>query len=554
MDSTWGPPMDIPIEVSGNFGELRRNHFHSGLDLRTGGEEGLVVRSVGDGYVSRIKVSAVGYGKAIYVTHSNGLVSVYAHLQRYSGEVAKWVRNKQYEQEIFEVDVLLKPDIFPVKKGDTLGLSGNSGGSEGPHLHFELRDVKTEWPINPELLGFHTSDTIPPIAVQLAVIPLTVSSCVNRSFHTRKFKFKKTPSGYQLAAEDTVVLHGVVGFAIEAYDQENASSNRNGVYETVMKRDGKIVYHSKIQSLAFEQTRAVNAHILYDEKINNGESIQRCFVLPGNPLPIYPTRPNRNDLLYDRDTVHTISFELTDASGNRTEFSFPVSSSSEVRVPTSITASTAEPVAFWYSNVPNRFKRDGIEVFAPKGVLYDDVPLQFSIEPTKGIRKPGLIKIHREDVPVHTAISIGIDARNIPIKLKRFAYVAGLQNGDWGYEGNEWDAAQHWIRAKAKHFGSFSLQIDSVKPTVQLSEGPRKGAYWSGKEIRFKISDAQSGIGSYRGVLDGRYVLFEFDAKSATLKYEVDQHLTSSSDLHLLSLEVADRVGNVRRYRVKFRH
>jgi hypothetical protein len=554
IDTTWVSPLDIPLEVSGNFGELRRNHFHSGIDLRTGGDEGLVVRAVGDGFVSRIKVSAVGYGKAIYVTHSNGLVSVYAHLQRYAPEFANWVKNKQYEQEEFEVDILLKPDLFPVKKGDTLGLSGNSGGSEGPHLHFEIRDAKTEWPINPELMGFHMSDTIAPIAIQLTAIPLTVSSYINRSFNTRKFKFKKTADGYRLPPEDTLVLHGVVGFAIEAYDQENSSANRNGVYETKVKRDGKLIYHSKIQSFSFDQTRAVNAHILYDEKVNRGESIQRCYVLPGNPLPIYPIRPNRNDLLYDRDTVQTISFELADASGNRTEFSFPVYSSSEVKVPQSITSPEKEPAAYWYSNVPNRFKRDGVEVLAPKGSLYDDVPLQFSVEPVKGIRKPGLIKIHKEDVPVHTALTIGIDARNLPLKLKRFAYIAGLQNDDWGYEGNEWDGAQHWIRGRAKHFGCFSLQVDSTKPNVQLTEGPKKGGYWSGKEIRLKISDSQSGIGTYRGVLDGRFILFEYDAKSSTLRYEVDQHLTSSSDVHLLSLEVADRVGNLRRFRLKFKH
>ncbi|HEU4717789.1 MAG TPA: M23 family metallopeptidase, partial [Bacteroidia bacterium] len=235
-------PLDIPIQLAGNFGELRPNHFHTGVDITTHGQEGLPVHAAADGYISRIKITPWGYGKAIYVTHPNGYTTVYGHLSAYNGNIAAYVEKNQYINESFEIELFPSPGELPVKKGDVIAFSGNTGSSGGPHVHFEIRDTKTEDAINPLLFGLPVKDDVAPVAVSLVVCPAEPGAVVNGQNGTYRIPLKASGGGYVFAnPKDSIVAYGRIGFAIEGYDKESVPKGKNGVYAVRLQMENKTI-------------------------------------------------------------------------------------------------------------------------------------------------------------------------------------------------------------------------------------------------------------------------------------------------------------------------
>jgi len=227
-------PLDIPLLLSGNFGELRNNHFHSGLDIKTQGVEGQKVYAVADGFVSRIRIMPIGYGKIIYITHPNGYTSAYAHLQQFKGELAKEVKRYQYANETFEMDYYPPDTLLKVKKGDVVALSGNSGSSGGPHLHFEIRETVSEYAVNPLLFGFDIKDDVKPVIKSISVFPLNDTSYVNNRNATQEFGIIGSNGNYQLSNNVIITAYGQIGVGINTYDQQSGASNQNGVYSIML--------------------------------------------------------------------------------------------------------------------------------------------------------------------------------------------------------------------------------------------------------------------------------------------------------------------------------
>jgi murein DD-endopeptidase MepM/ murein hydrolase activator NlpD len=311
--------MDIPLSLAGNFGELRSNHFHSGFDFRTNAEEGYLIKAVADGYVSRIKVSAFGYGNALYITHNNGYVSVYGHLQRYDSTISNYVIKKQYELESFEVDLFPQKNEILVKQGQIIALSGNTGGSEGPHLHFEIRDQKTEEIINPYFFGFNIEDSIPPSIEGIAIYPLDQQSKVNGSNTPKYYEVKKLGSNNYSIKED-ITLSGKIGFGLITYDVENFTSNKNGTYAYQLKIDSTKLFQYACNHFAFDQTRYINAHLDFAKMKKNKDRYQRCFILPGNKLKQYETDERKGVFEFNDTLNHTVIINAFDIKNNTSSF------------------------------------------------------------------------------------------------------------------------------------------------------------------------------------------------------------------------------------------
>ena len=276
-------PMEIPLILSGNFGELRSNHFHSGLDIKTQQREGVPIYAPADGYINRIKVSHFGYGKALYITHPNGYSTVYAHLQRYAGVIQEYVKDKQYKKESYTLELFPEKEILPVKKGDLIAYSGNSGSSGGPHLHFEIRDPASR-PMNPLLFGINIPDTKKPLINTIFAYPLGKDAQVNNSQNPIKLRLILQKDGSYKT--ENVTAFGRIGFGISTYDQQNGASNKNGVYQIRAINNGEEVFKVLFEKFSFDETRYLNRFIDYAYYKTNRSRVQKLFRQSNNPISL----------------------------------------------------------------------------------------------------------------------------------------------------------------------------------------------------------------------------------------------------------------------------
>ena len=327
-------PLDImPPALAGSFGEIRGNHFHSGIDFRTNQREGYPVYAVADGYISRLRVQNSGFGQALYLNHPNGYTTVYGHLQRFAPKIAAVLKNLEYEQKSFEIDEFPEATLIPVRKGEVIAWSGNRGSSGGPHLHFEIRDTKTEETINPQFFGINIPDNIPPVIHSLYVYRLN-GKTFNES--TSKQAIGITGASGKYKALAPVSLTGEVGFGIVVTDRHNGLSGTNGVYSIQLELDGKMIYTSALERFSFENSKAINSHIDYPTYINTKRSIQKSFVDPGNPLKIYSGLVNGGKINFNDGASHQLRYIITDSKGNASILPFTVNAGTAPNAPSNI--------------------------------------------------------------------------------------------------------------------------------------------------------------------------------------------------------------------------
>jgi hypothetical protein len=532
------PPLDIPISLAGNFAELRPNHFHAGLDMRTG-KEGFAVHASADGYVSRIKISPVGYGKVVYITHPNGYVTVYGHLNRFHGALADYVKEAQYKDEKFEIEVFPTVNSLLVKQGEIIAFSGNTGSSGGPHLHFEIRDAKTENPINPLLFGMPVPDTVKPIIKQLVLYPMYEASLINGSRVPLRIHPAGVAGKYSASTPSPIHVAGTFAFGIEATDKENNSSGENQVYSVELQIDGKPVYGFELSTFSFAETRFVNAHMDYASHKKNGDYIQRCFLVKGNPLHIYKTDTDSGRIGYASGTKkHLAQFTVKDLNGNTATCMLDYES-----VPLKETIVLPPPLHS--CSTPLELNDEEFRLKIPAHALYENYNFVHGIgkKPIAGAVS-GLFTVMDESVPLQEAIAISIKTKKIPPgKTAKAVVVKVEKSGAYTCLGGEWK--DDWMTVSTKELGAFTTLLDLSPPKLSLVyplAGP-EARLEKGKQIRLHVSDNLSGVKSYRALLDGKWVLMEYEPKQNLLF--IDTHPLNLSDgVHTLVVEAEDGVKN----------
>ena len=527
-------PLDIPMQLSGNFGELRPNHFHAGFDLKTNQREGLSVHAIADGYVSRIKISTFGNGKCIYITHPNGYTSVYGHLQTTVDEIQEYVKKTHYKEKAYEIEMFLKPNELPVTKGQIIALSGNTGSSEGPHLHFEIRDSKTEFVINPLFFGFdkNIKDTQKPTLTNLYVYPLD-NATVNQSKQPLLVNMTLQKDGTYLAGK--VKTNGKIGFGINAVDNDDVSHNKNGVFNVSGFLNGNQNYNYQFNTYSFDEMRYINAFIDYSRYKKTSQRIQKLFMKTPFALSIVKTDSERGIISAQPNLASTYRIEVSDYFGNQNSITVPI------EYDTATPLVQAEPVMSKYFikyNKDSNFEKDNMSVFFPAGTFYEDFNMNFDVRNNK-------IYIHDDTVPVHSNFTITIRDTVYPESLRDKLYIGK------GTSYNGTIRKGDVFTAKAKILGQYGLVLDTIAPVIRIAK-PVEGKWISDqKKIDFTISDAASGIKSYNGYLNGNWVLFEYENKARRITHTFDNELLLDGE-NVLKIEVIDNVGNSAIFETRF--
>ena len=552
-------PLGIPLYLSGSFAEMRSNHFHSGLDIKTNAKQGYRIYAAASGYVARIKVSPFGFGKVLYVKHPNGYTTVYAHLLGFNPRLDAFIKRLQYQKKRFGVEAFPGPNDFPVKKGEVIAYSGNSGSSGGPHLHFEIRDSKSEWPINPMLFGLPIRDNTPPTiyrvrlyagdAQSYALVKMTGSAKARRVTMMNPLDLTVTKQKGRFRLKDVISMeaYGDIGFGLELKDFHEGSRSRLGAYRVKLTANEQPLFTYEAEKFSFATTRYLNAHVDYAERQKRRRWLQRSYLLPGNRLPMYHGIQNRGYLKASEGETYTMRYSVEDARGNTSTLNFsikgtPRRSDLDVELPPH-----DAHIAF---DAPYTFAPEGIRLQFPAGTFYEDVYLKYHTLAAPGDGYSQQHVVHNEFTPAHKYFTLSIKADRLPARLRGKAVVVRVnKGGKVSSIGGSYENG--YVTAKTRDFGTFYVTVDTERPRIRPVNLPKNKNLSKAKSIRVKITDALSGVRSYRGYINDKWALFEYDAKRDLLIHYFDDRTPRGS--HQLKIIVTDEVGNQSVYETAFR-
>lgn len=523
-------PLGITNYLSGNFAELRNNHFHSGIDIKTNQKEGYNIYAVGDGFISRINVSPRGYGNAIYIDHPNGYTTVYAHLQKFNSEIEAYVRDYQYQNESFAVEIYPKKNELKVSQGDIIALSGNSGSSGGPHLHFEIRDTQTEEPINPFLFGFDVPDTSAPMINGTYIYPINGNVNGKTSRQT-------------VANGSTVSASGKVGLGVKAYDKHNGAENMNGIFQINVFVDEQPYYTYTAERLNFDWTRAINCLVDYEDRMKNNSWVYQLFRKAGDPIQMYSNVQNEGIIDLEEGKTYDIRIEVRDYAGNKRESKFKISGKTPPRE-----KPVDESALVFHWNKENYFKAEGIELLFPKGIIYEDLNFKYRKSDN------GKHWVHDWNIPVHRYYTIAIEPDGIPTaQLDKAILVREYQyRGAWRKEHINAEYKNGKVVGEARDFGVFSVEVDNTKPVINPVNIKGNSTFTGSRGvIRFTISDSQTGIQGFAAYINGKWILTNYDQKTRSLTIDLNKEGIANGK-HQLELKVWDEKNNTATYTVNF--
>lgn len=533
-------PLDLtPPTTAGSFGELRPSHFHSGLDFKTNQRTGYPVHAAAEGYISRVRVQFGGFGRAIYITHPNGYTTVYGHLESFSVAVIELVKKYQYEHQTYEADFNLTPTQVPVKKDEVVAISGNAGASAGPHVHFEIRDSKTEETINAQLFGLTIPDKVPPTITSIGIYHLNgkpFSEKIPKEF----LGVTGAGGNYHLIKPQTLELSGNIGFGINTTDMNSTSFNHNGVYSIELKLDGKTVYTFAVERFAFDQTHAINAYIDYPAFESSRRWMQKCFILPGSRISLYPQSVNNGIITFDDNATHDVEYVVKDVAGNTSSLKLKVKSSPFVN------PQPLKPTGtMLYYDKRSEFSNDKVKVIIMPGNLYDDLDFQYSASAKPVGAYSAMHHIHNRLTPIHDSYEIWIKP---DVDLGKYADKAVIVSSWGGCQGGYFKDG--YVISQVSAFGDYYIKVDTVPPVIHplnIKNGSNMKAV---RSINFRMSDNLSGIKSYTGTIDGKWVLMEHDYKSKILSYTFNSDIAPGK--HVFKLVLVDNKNNFSEFAADF--
>ena len=519
QEASFTPPFDFPIIFSGNFGEIRANHFHGGLDFKTGGTIGKPVRALADGYISRIRVTH-GSGYVLDVAYDNGYSTINRHLSAFVGDVARRVEDLQYEKESWEVEITPEPDEYPVKAGQIIALSGNTGYSFGPHLHLDMIETATDEYIDP--LPFFmdkVKDKTAPRAEGIMLFPQPGKGVVEG---------KQTRRAFPAHPTKPIIAWGLIGAGIRAYDYMDGVQNKYGVKAVILEVDGEEVFRSTVDRFAYEENRYINSW-------THGQYM-KSFIEPGNRLRmLQASNGNRGLVDINEERPYRFVYTLSDALGNTSKVCFTVQGQKTTIAP----VEHREKYALKWDKV-NYLQEPGLELVIPKGMLYDNVLLNYSVRADSG-DIAFTYQLNDTRIPMHDACDLRIGLRRRPVEDMTKYYVAGVtaRGGKYRIGGKYEDGV---MKVRIRDLGTYTVAVDTVPPVIT----PLNQAQWgrTGKII-FKAKDKETGINTYRGTIDGKYALFgKPNSISGNLVCELDPKHVEKGGKHVVEMTVTDGCGN----------
>lgn len=535
------------FRLSGTFGELRSNHFHTGIDVSpSSGKAGQAIYAAADGFIDRVAVQESGYGKALYIKHANGYTTVYAHLDWFSAEVERYVKSEQYQREEFEVNLYPKDGTFRVKKGEQIGNLGNTGSSEGAHLHFEIRRTAGQKPLNPLLFGLPVVDEVPP---ELRALKAYVLNPQREVLSSLNIPIEARGKGvYGVKGGDTLRLPAWrVGFGLRSFDQANGNPhNKNGLYSLTLLAEGQKNFQWLGDALDFDETRYLNAHTDYAAYQQNNGMFQRCFVLPGDRLSNYSRTESLGAIALYKEVPTRITLQAADAAGNVSTLNFWVLRGEPEPQP--VFPNLLEmPI-----DVENRVDMKDFSMTLPKGALYETLHFEYGVDGPEPGMYSAVHQVHHKFTPLQRYCTLSIRPEQLPDALRSKAVIARPRKGAQPVNcGGSWE--NDFLVTRVRDFGEYCVMVDTAAPTIKpvvFSVDMRSKTTMSFRIQDDFRTDARANGLRYRATVDGKWILFEFDRKRARLTHHFDGRLAAGE--HRLRLVVTDDRGNAGVYERDF--
>ena len=537
QEPQFGAPFDFPLYLSGNFGELRSNHFHGGLDFKTQQVSGKPLLAIADGYISKVTVTAGGYGNALYITHDNGYTSVHGHLDRFLPEIASLVREKQYREQSFVVTLEFGPEEFRVRQGEVVAYAGNTGYSFGPHLHMEIRETATNEPIDP--LPFYKdkiADTTPPRATHIMVYGAKDEGRVSFVGDSKDVKEAdgKIIFNSQFSIFNSLTTWGRIGTAISANDYMDGTTNNYGVRYVRLYVDGKLVSHSDVDRFSFSEDLLINSWTDYAEHRRTKRWYMRSTIAENNELRMLHADAHRGWVTIDEERDYHFRYELEDLHGNLTTYRFVVRGK---RMP--IVTRLRNYRYHMDASGDSRFYAAGTELWMPKGTLFEDADLQYEVYPSD-TDHADIHQLTAQPIPLRKSAELTLPVRLDKAFDGKKLYVARVDGDSRIYCGGTYRYGR--ITARIKELGTYTVCADTIAPKI----APIGETTWKTRGIvTLRITDAETGIRSYEGKIDGRWVLFKYSSKNARLTCDLRAEGIGPGH-HTIEVEVTDMRGNKR--------
>ncbi len=538
-ENAFAYPLHIPVKLNANFGELRPNHFHMGLDLFTLRKENLPVYAPADGWISKIKIDPKGFGNATYISHYNGFTTLYCHMNTFPPQVISAIKEGQYKKEKWKGDVEFEMERFPVKKGDFIGYSGNTGASAGPHVHYEIRRTEDDKCVNP-LLIHKFYDVTPPDLYRIAVYDRNKSTYEQQP---RMISVVHGAGGHTIAGGLLQVSTNKIGIAIVASDRMTGVPNQNGIFQTILYLDDEPVSGFRLDGIDYLQTRYLNAHIDYRLKKAGGSYVQHITPLPGDRLSIYH-KTNKNGYIELNDTeLHKVRIEVKDAHGNASNMRFNIRWDGQKGKD----LFSVNDSRYMFPNQINIFETEEVQVVSSEKSFYDAFRMNYAMKPSGAGMASNVHTMHTPLIPVHDSMKFRIKADR-PLSPKDMDRVIMVKSVGGKIDIAKAEHARGWYEARYREFGIFWLEVDHVPPVLNVSGIYDNAVLKSGARIVCTVQDNKKEIRSFRAELDGKWLMFE--GLGPVYRYSVDEYCPPGE--HELVIKVEDEAGNKTEKRFEF--